>query len=135
MIQTVTGSKYVGSYIKNSDAAVLTVLGALDNMNNPAIQTRLRGVDDLVPFIDTLEGINGHKESFKSINVLGVRDGEYLDAPTMQETLENWFYTRSGIKVKDYEFSLSLVQDAYERDIPLQDVVTERVKAVGDWLI
>jgi hypothetical protein len=47
---------------------------------------------------------------------------------------EDNVYTRQGVKLKDYEFSLSLITDAYERDIPLQEVVKERLKAVGEWL-
>lgn len=135
MINTITGSKYVGSFIKKSDNEVLTILGILDGMNNPLTQSKIKGVDDLNPFIEKIEGINGQKESFKSLKLYGTRDGEYTDSKTMKETLEQWYYTREGVKVKDYEFSLGLIQDAYERNVPLEDVVRERVKAVADWYL
>jgi len=135
MIATIVGSKYVGSNIKKSNQDVLTILGALDKMNMEQTQAKLRGVSDIYPFIEKIEGINGHKQSFKTLKLYGVRDGEYQDAPTMQETLEQWFYTREGTVVKDYDFSLALIQDAYERDIPLGEVVKERLKGIADWYL
>lgn len=58
---------------------------------------------------------------------------EYTDAPTYNEIYEQWFYKRSGLKVKDFEFSLSLLQDAYERGTPIGDLVKERIQAIGEW--
>ena len=135
MLATIVGSKYAGSFIKNANEDVLTILGSLDQMNDEATLIKARGMDHLLPFIDKIEGINGHKETFKQLKLYGVRDGEYVDAPTFKEAIESWFYTREGVVVKDHDFSLALIQDAYERDIPLQQVVTERLVAVGDWFI
>lgn len=135
MLGTIVGSKYAGSFIKSSNDDVLTVLGALDEMNDDATQIKLRGVDHIFPFIEKIEGVNGKRETFRTQKLYGVRDGEYQDAPAFNEVIESWFYTREGVAVKDYEFSLSLIQDAYERDIPLQKIVAERIEGISDWYL
>jgi hypothetical protein len=55
---TITGSKYAGSFIKKADDNVLTILGALDDMNDPATHAKIKGLNDLNPFIEKLEGVS-----------------------------------------------------------------------------
>lgn len=57
MLNTIVGSKYVGSFIKKSDTDVLTILGALDNLNDPSRQMKVRGMEDLYPFVKRMEGL------------------------------------------------------------------------------
>ena len=130
----ITGSNYVGSWIKKADQSSLTILGALDAMNDPQRQAKVRGVDALYPFIEEVVGFNGHQEIFKNFKLYGVVDGEYNDAPGFKETYESWFYNREGVKLKDYEFTLGMITDAYERNANINELVKERIKAVGEWL-
>lgn len=75
MLNTIVGSKYVGSFIKKSDTDVLTILGALDNLNDPSRQMKVRGMEDLYPFVKRMEGLNGKQEAFKNYKIRGVEDG------------------------------------------------------------
>lgn len=68
------------------------------------------------------------------MKLYGIQDGEYLDAPAFKESYEQWFYNRKGTKLKDYEFTLGMINDAYEADRPIGELVKQRVKAVGEWL-
>ncbi len=131
----ITGSNYVGSWIKKADQSSLTILGALDAMNDPQRQAKVRGVDALYPFIDEVTGFNGHQEIFKNFKLYGVVDGEYNDAPGFKENYESWFYNREGVKLKDYEFTLGMITDAYERNANINELVKERIKAVGEWYL
>lgn len=38
-------------------------------------------------------------------------------------------------KLRDFEFSLALIEEAYERNEPLTGIVTERLEAVYDWYL
>ncbi len=129
----IAGSKYVGSFIKKASPEVLTILGALDGMNDPQRQAKIAGVDDLAPFIGVVEGLNGQVQAFKNTTIKGVKDTEYGDAPIYNETFDQWYFTREGIRVRDSEFSLSAIMDADERSTPIGDVVKERIKAVSEW--
>jgi hypothetical protein len=133
MINSIVGSYCAGSFIKTADKNSMKIVGALDGMNNPKNQLKIRGMDDLLPFIGTVEGLNGEKKGFETNKIYGIEDGQYADAPAFKPTYESWNYTRSGVRLKDYEFTLSTITDAYERNIPIGDIVTERVKAVADW--
>lgn len=74
-MRTITGSQYAGSYIRTADKDSLTILGALSKMNDPVNQAKVRGMGDLLPFVETVEGFNGHKESFESMRLFAVDDG------------------------------------------------------------
>lgn len=58
MPYAINGSTHLGSYIKKSDPNVLTILGALDAMNDPQRQSKIRGMSDLLPFVETIEGFD-----------------------------------------------------------------------------
>lgn len=57
----------------------------------------------------------------------------YLDTPAFKESYEQWFYNRKGFKLKDHEFTLGLLEEAYEREIPLGQLTSKRAKHVADF--
>lgn len=48
---------------------------------------------------------------------------------------EDNVYNRNGYKIKDYEFTLGLIEEAYEADRPIGDLVKKRVRAVADFYL
>ena len=96
MIRTITGGKYAGSLIKKADANVKLILGSLALMNSPETQAKLKGLKNLAPFVVKKEGLNGMVEQFKSLHIFATEDSAYSDAPTYDETFDQWFYTRKG---------------------------------------
>lgn len=133
MIKTIVGSQYVGSLIKKADANVLKILGSLTAVNSSEIQANIRGLNDLNPFIETKEFLNGGSEQFTNSRIFATDDGEYADSPTYNETYEQWNFLRAGYRLKDMEFTLSLLEDAYERGSPLESIVSDRIQAVSEW--
>lgn len=90
MIRTITGGKWAGSLIKKSDADVKMILGALTAMNKPETHEKIAGLQNLAPFIKKMEGLNGMVEQFKSLQMFATEDSAYSDAPTYDESFDQW---------------------------------------------
>ena len=90
MIRTVTGGKYLGSLIKKADANVKLILGALSSINNPETHAKITGLQNLAPFVKKMEGLNGMVEQFKSLQMFATEDSAYSDAPTYDESFDQW---------------------------------------------
>lgn len=131
----INGSANAGKFLEKADDNVLTITSGLDAVNSPEATKKVKGLDALKPFIRVLNGLNGHTEVVKSWNVWGIEDGDQSDAPTTNETYESWFYTRKGLKIKDFDFSSKLIEDAYEAGKPLAPLVQERVKGISQWYL
>lgn len=135
MYNSIVGSHYAGSLIRTADKDSMTIVGALEKMNDPKTQAKIKGMNDLAPFIGIEEGLNGEQKGFESNKIYGVEDGQYGDAPAFKPTYESWHYTRKGVRLKDYEFTLGTINEAYERNIPIGDIVKKRVRAAADWYL
>ncbi len=133
MINILTGANNAGKYIQKADENVMTILTGLEAVNNTDFTKKIEGMDAIKPFIRTINGLNGHTELFSNYRVWAVEDGDYSDAPTTEENYESWMYTRKGYKIKDKDFSLKLIEDAYEKNLPLSELVAQRVKGVTQW--
>ena len=135
MINVITGAANAGKYIQKANDDVMLIVTALESLNNTDITSKVKGLDAIKPFMRTIGGLNGHTEAFSNYRVWAVEDGDYADAPVTEESMEQWFYTRKGWKVRDKDFSLKLIEDAYEKNIPLSDLVKDRVKGITQWYL
>ena len=135
MLRTVTGPLYAGSLLLSANKDVKAILGTLGKLNDPETQMKIKGLQNLTPFVKKMEGFNGMVEQFKSLRIFATEDSTYVDAPSYNEAFSQWFYTRQGWKLKDLELSLALLEDAYEKDLPLKNIITERLQAVSVWYL
>lgn len=86
----ITGSSNAGKFIEKADDNVLTIIGALDAVNNSDTIKQIKGIDAMKPFVRNIFGINGTTEVIKNFQVWGVEDGDNSDSPTTNETYDSW---------------------------------------------
>ena len=96
MLRTVTGPLYAGSLLLSANKDVKAILGTLGKLNDPETQMKIKGLQNLTPFVKKMEGFNGMVEQFKSLRMFATEDSAYVDAPSYNEAFSQWFYTRQG---------------------------------------
>lgn len=67
----ITGSSNAGKFIEKADDSVLTIISALDAVNNSETVKKVKGIDAMRPFVRNIYGINGTTEVIKNFQVWG----------------------------------------------------------------
>lgn len=132
MIDIITGSNDLGSFLNNADENVTSIVAVLDAINSEEALPQLKGMDFLKPFITQIEGVEGHTEGERDYQVFASDDGSYSDANTYKESYTKWRFTRRGYVVKDKDFTKEMVREADELNKDLSVIVNTRMKAISD---
>ena len=90
MLRTLTGSLFAGSLLLSADPEVKAILGTLTKLNSPEFQSKIKGLQNLTPFVKKMEGFNGMVEQFKSLRMFATEDSAYVDAPSYNESFAQW---------------------------------------------
>jgi hypothetical protein len=73
MLRTVTGPLYAGSLLLSANKDVKAILGTLGKLNDPETQMKIKGLQNLTPFVKKMEGFNGMVEQFKSLRIFSTK--------------------------------------------------------------
>lgn len=130
-INVITGSNGIGTYLAGANNDALKIVGALDSVNSNEVIRQVKGMDFLNTFIRDFEGQNGATEGFEESKLFFTDDSPYTDAQTYKETFKTWTYNKKGYILKDFDFSLQLIEDAYEKSQDLSSLVDKRVRNVS----
>lgn len=133
MVNVITGSNSLGTFfdLGKAETSLIKVVGAIETLNDPALMSKLAGMDFLNTFIRNIQGYQGHTEGFEEHKVYVTDDGSYQDALNYDSKYRTWTFYRKGYVVKDIDFSMGVINDAAEKGIELSSIITKRMSDIA----